>query len=137
MINNGKGAEFRNYGHPCYFLGEEADSFIAASGHFGNKSQELVKHYATDLGFEYISVRNKQEFLAEVDKFVDPNDRDRPILMEAFVNSKDESEALKILLNSAKEEESFATKMKSTAKTVIKDVLGNNTVNKIKTVLGK
>lgn len=137
LINNGKGGEFRNYGHPCYFLGEEADSFIAASGHFGNKSHELVKHYATDLGFEYISVRNKQEFLAEVDKFLDANDRELPLLIEAFTNSEDESEALRIVLNCIKEEESIATKMKSTAKTAIKEVLGEKTVNKIKTVLGR
>ena len=138
LINNGKGAEFRNYGHPCYFLGEEANSFIAASGHFGNKSHELVKHYATDLGFEYISIRNKQEFLAEVDKFLDANDRELPLLIEAFTNSEDESEALRIVLNCCiNEEESIATKMKSTAKTVIKDVLGDNTINKIKTVLGR
>lgn len=69
LINNGKGNEFRNYRHPCAFLGEEADEFVAAAGHYGNKSHKLVKDYATDLGYEYLSASNKEEFLAVIDKF--------------------------------------------------------------------
>lgn len=37
LINNGKGNEFRNYGHPCYFLGDEADRYVAAAGHYGEQ----------------------------------------------------------------------------------------------------
>ena len=46
LINNGKGNEFRNYGHYCYILGEDADEYVAAARHYGNKSTVLVKHYA-------------------------------------------------------------------------------------------
>ena len=54
LVNNGKGAEFRLYWHPAAAFKEDADAFMAAGGHFGNKSANLVKHYAEDLGFEYI-----------------------------------------------------------------------------------
>lgn len=137
LINNGKGTEFRNYSHPCYFMGEEADQYIAAAGHYGNKSHELVKHYATDLGFEYIAVRNKQEFLEGMDKFLDTQNMERPLLMEAFTNSEDESEALKMVLNCVKEKESVVSKMKSSAKSAIKEVVSEGTIRKIKTILGK
>ena len=40
---------------PVIFLGEEADRYVAAAGHYGNKSHCLVKDYATDLGYEYLS----------------------------------------------------------------------------------
>ena len=53
LVNNGKGTEFRHYSHPASILKEDADPFVAAAGHYGNKSGELVKHYAQDLGFEY------------------------------------------------------------------------------------
>ena len=105
LINNGKGAEFRRSDHVCCFLGEEADKFIAAAGHFGNKSHRLVKHYAADLGFEYTAVRNKQEFIEEMNKYVDAKDREMPLIIEAFTNAKDESDALSLLLNCLKEDE--------------------------------
>ena len=49
LVNNGKGTEFRNYMHPGAAFGEAADDYIAAAGHYGNKSRQLVRHYAEDL----------------------------------------------------------------------------------------
>jgi 2-succinyl-5-enolpyruvyl-6-hydroxy-3-cyclohexene-1-carboxylate synthase len=43
LINNGKGTEFRLSSHTAAQFGEEADRFIAAAGHFENKSLQLVK----------------------------------------------------------------------------------------------
>ena len=80
LINNGKGNEFRNYDHPCYFLGEEADRFVAAAGHYGNKSRCLVKDYATNLGYEYLSASNKEEFNAVVDRFLTPEQTEKPMV---------------------------------------------------------
>lgn len=84
LINNGRGNEFRNYGHPCYFLGDEADQYVAAAGHYGNKSPILIKHYATDLGYEYLSATNKTDFITTLDKFLSPEMNDKPILFEVF-----------------------------------------------------
>lgn len=137
LINNGKGTEFRNYGHPCYFLGEKADEYVAAAGHYGNMSTEFVKHYASDLGFEYISISNKQEFFDSIERFLDTNNLRKPILMEAFTDSKDESEALRMILNCLNEEKSITSKIKSKTKNAIKGIVGVDATEIVKNMLGK
>ena len=72
LINNGKGTEFRQYNHRAAQFGKDADEYIAAAGHFGNKSQTFVKHYAEDFGFEYMSAKNKQEFEEVFERFLNP-----------------------------------------------------------------
>ncbi len=62
MINNGKGTEFRQYNHHAAYFSEQADQYIAAANHFGNKSTSLVKNYAEGLGFRYLSASSKSEF---------------------------------------------------------------------------
>lgn len=99
LINNGMGAEFRNYGHPCYPYGEGAEKFMAAAGHYGSKSPLLVKHYAEDLGYEYITANDKETFLKQMPKFVNPKINDRPMVFEIFTNRQDESDALEMVLN--------------------------------------
>lgn len=136
LINNGRGTEFRNYGHPCYSYGDKADEFMAAAGHFGNKSTYLVKHYAEDLGYDYLSASNKIEYLKNIQLFVDPSITDKPLIYEIFIDYRDESEALKILLHCIHEEESISTKVKSTAKSVLKEVLGESTIKRIHNIIG-
>ena len=97
LINNGKGTEFRNYNHPGAAFGEDADAYIAAGGHYGNKSPYLVKHYAEDLGFEYLAASSKEEFLVNLDRFTDSNLTDKPMIFEAFTKHEDESGALKMM----------------------------------------
>lgn len=99
LVNNGRGAEFSNYSHPGYMLGEDAVSFVAAAGHFGNKSHKLIRHFAEDLGFEYMKADDKEEYLAVADRFFTPEHTLRPMLLEVFTDSKDESDALEIMLN--------------------------------------
>ena len=97
VINNGKGTEFRNYSHPAAVIGDEADAYVAAAGHYGNKSMTLLCHYAEDLGFKYFSARNKEEFNENIEEFTDPQIKPYPILMEVFTDSEYESTALKII----------------------------------------
>lgn len=132
LINNGKGNEFRNYGHPCRFLGDEADKFIAGAGHFGNKSHELVKHYATDLGYEYMSASNKEEFLLSVNHFLSHENLHKPILFEVFTETEDESDALRMVLNLIIDHK---TRIKKRIKSNIKAVLGESTVNAIRKII--
>lgn len=94
LINNGKGAEFRLYWHPVAAFKENADPYMAAAGHYGNKSTKLVKHYAEDLGFEYISATNKEEFYSVYKRFVDIRNNIKPMLFEVFTDSNDENNAL-------------------------------------------
>ncbi len=122
LINNGKGNEFRNYDHPCYFLGEEADRFVAAAGHYGNKSHCLVKDYATNLGYEYLSASNKEEFNAVVDRFLTPEQTEKPMLLEVFTETEDESQALEQTLNIITDSKYM---MKQKVKQIIKDFIGD------------
>lgn len=99
LINNGKGTEFRNYNHKAASFGDDADLYIAGAGHFGNKSNDLVKHYVEDLGFLYLSAQTKEEFIEKSSAFVDKEINNKPILFEVFTNNLDESDALKMIRN--------------------------------------
>lgn len=134
LINNGKGNEFRNYLHPCAFLGEEADEYIAGAGHYGNKSQKLVKDYATDLGYEYLSANNKEEFLSVVDTFLSSEKKGRPVLLEVFTETDDESNALETIRNLVVDHKAM---MKNAIKGAVKQVLGETGMQTVKKVLGK
>lgn len=123
LINNGMGAEFRNYGHPCYSYGKDAEKFMAAAGHYGNKSPKLVKHYAEDLGYEYLAASDKESFLASMPKFVAPKIEDKPILFEVFTDRQNESDALEIMLNLVKPTQGRLANVKSVVKNVVKSTL--------------
>lgn len=97
LINNGRGTEFRNPGHIAAEFGEAADPYMAAAGHFGNKSAALVKDLSHDLGFEYLTSSNKEEFLSVYERFVDSKLSDKPIIFEVFTDTEDESKALSMM----------------------------------------
>lgn len=99
LVNNGCGTEFKMYTHYAYRFGDEANPFIAGAGHFGNQSPDLVKHYAQDLGFEYITASSKWEYLENVKHFVTPQQLPRSIIFEVFTNHNDESDALRMMKN--------------------------------------
>lgn len=130
VINNGRGTEFRNYNHLAEKFGDDADAFMAAAGHFGNKSKSLIKHYAEDLGYRYLCANNKEEYLTAVDIFLDSSYREKSIIFEVFTDSKDESKALNMLYHI---EVTNMTK----AKGVIKKVIGENQINTIKKLIRK
>lgn len=125
LVNNGKGTEFRNFGHPAYSMGTKADSFIAAAGHYGNKSDSLVKAYVEALGIKYLSAHNKDTFLETAQKFVDTN-YNEAIVLEVFTDSSDESKALEILRTSYEEK---------SAKSVLKNIVGKDVIHKINSLL--
>ncbi len=102
LVNNGHGQEFRTYKHAVSVLGDDADPFIAAAGHFGNQSPQLVKSYAENLGFRYLSARTKEEVLTILPEFCSDKIGDKPIIVEVFTNNDDEYESLKLLQNIAK-----------------------------------
>lgn len=132
LINNGKGNEFRNYGHPCYFLGDEADKYIAAAGHYGNMSNLLVKNYAENLGYEYITASNKEEFNNVVKKFLSPENNDKPMLFEVFTETEDESDALETILNMVVDNKTI---VKDKLKKAVKEIVGQRGIETIKKVI--
>ena len=128
LINNGKGTEFRNYCHPGSAFGEDADRYIAAAGHYGNKSPELIKHYAQDLGYEYLTASNKEEFLQVYERFLTPEMTDKPMLFEIFTDNQDESDALKIVNN-------LKTDAIGKSKQIAKQILGETGKNLVKKIM--
>lgn len=134
LINNGKGTEFRLNIHYCNSFGEEADKYMAAAGHFGNQSPLLVRHIATDLGFQYITASTKDEFWANMPVFTNPALTERPILFEVFTKSEDESEALEIITNI---DSNLSGILKSNVIKMIKEVAGDKGVNTVKNIVGK
>ena len=84
LVNNGRGIEFRKKDHPGYQFGESADLYIAAGGHFGNMSKTLVKGFAENLGFEYLTASNKEEFKAAYARFITEEQTEKPMVFEIF-----------------------------------------------------
>lgn len=126
LVNNGRGIEFRNYRHPSSEFGDQADSFMAAAGHFGNQSSNLVKNYVTNLGFTYYSAKNKEEF-NEIEKpLLSPIIDEKPMLVEAFMTMECESTALKMLSNIIHEK---------SAKQIAKNIIGENGIKNVKKLL--
>ena len=132
LINNGKGNEFRNYNHPCYFLGEEADEYVAGAGHYGNKSNLLVKNYAENLGYEYLTASNKDDFKASMGKFLSVEKQDKPILFEVFTETEDESNALETILKMIVDTKTIC---KDKLKNVVRSVVGQGGIDVIKKVI--
>ena len=128
LVNNGRGIEFRNYSHPAYALGNTADPFIAASGHNGNQSKELVKAFVENLGFLYLSASNKEEFLNQMPDFVSPQ-KEAPVVFEVFTTTEAESNSLKNLLNA----QGGDTSLKST----VQKVIGEKGTKILKSIIGK
>ncbi|HOG19854.1 MAG TPA: thiamine pyrophosphate-binding protein [Salinivirgaceae bacterium] len=130
LVNNGKGTEFRQFNHVASQFGEDADKFIAAAGHFGNKSPELVKNYAQSLGFEYISASNKDEFEKVYERFLMPILTEKPIIFEVFTNSELESKALETITN-------VKVDLSGVIKKMAQKILGQSGVNTLKKISRK
>lgn len=125
LINNGRGTEFTNYTHSAAQFGNDVDRYIAASGHFGSKSKDLVKGFSEALGFEYSSASSKEELKMSLNKFMNPVITAQPMLLEVFTESGDESEALKNLL-------SLRSDNTVKAKSMAKSLIGQDNISKIK-----
>lgn len=132
VINNGCGVEFKNYNHTAHFMGDESGKYVAAEGHYGNKSPELIRHYAESLGFKYISASTKEEFYECMDEFVNPKTGEKSVIFEVFTKAEEESGALRMIRNLKSSTSKVAThKVKGIAgailgakgKQIIKDII--------------
>lgn len=129
LVNNGKGTEFRNYNHPAAYFGEEADEFMAAARHNGNKHPELVKHFAQDLGIDYLTASSKDEYLSVIEHFLIPEITKTPMLLEIFTSNEDESDAIKIV-STLKEDPKT---LRQTVREIIPDIM----IDVVKKIIGK
>ena len=92
----------------------------------------LVKHYVEALGFEYLSATNKEEFLNVRDAFVDPEVAERPVLIEVFTDSHEESKALETVMNLNTD---ATSRGKEKIKGMAKQVLGTRGLNLAKKII--
>lgn len=132
VINNGKGVEFRLINHNGSMFGEDTDKYIAAGGHFGNKSPQVLKHLAIDWGYEYLSASTKEEFLSVIEKFTNPMITDKPIIFECFTETNNETTALKMMEELIVDNNVL---LKNKVKETVKSVIGDTGVNIIKKII--
>jgi len=123
LVNNGRGVEFRKKDHPGYAFGESADMYIAAGGHFGNMSKSLVKNYAEDLGFEYVTASNKDEFEAVYAHFVSEEPSEKPMIFEIFADAANEVKNLDSVRHIKGMNIPMMDKITSTAKSGVKALI--------------
>lgn len=137
IVNNGKGTEFRNFYHTGSLFGDLADKYIAAGGHYGNKSHSLVKHFAEDLGFEYLSANNKEEFLQHASHFVSPSNVGKSIVFEVFTDNQEESDALLTTWSLEKDSKTLKQNVKINVSKTVRNILGEKGIALIKLIRNK
>ena len=103
VVNNSRGTEFRLYKHIAAIFGNDADKYMAAAGHNGNKSLTLLKDLSANLGINYLSASSKEEFLSVEEMFISKEPLDKPVILEVFVDSFDESEAMETITSFMKD----------------------------------
>lgn len=129
VLNNGSGAEFQLYIHFCNIFGEDTKKFIAADGHNGRQSHDLLKHIAQDLNYEYLSADDKNEFLKGLERFTCDHLTERPMIFEVFTTPEKDSDALKLMSTIEVNAESVVRKGIVNG---IKKVAGESGLNKVK-----
>lgn len=134
IVNNGGGGEFKIYSHPAYQFGDGGNPYMAATGHFGNKSRSLLRHYAEDLGYEYLSADDKDSFLKALDRFCVSEITDRSMIFEVFTDTSNESDAIYAMRHLVKSTKGDA--MEKT-KDIIKNVAGKKVLDTVQKIINK
>lgn len=116
LINNNGGVEFKLNGEDKNIV----DNYIAAANHYGNS-----KGWAESCNFKYLSASNMNEFESVYNEFLSASDK--PIILEAFILDKNESEAYHSLINKNKKIDA-----KQILKNSVKKIIGENNYKKIK-----
>ena len=109
-------------------MGDDANEYIAAAGHFGNKSEQIVKNYVELLGFEYMSAKNKGEFIECCERFLNVVRYDKPFLFEVFTNDKDEAMANYMSSNLLKD-------LKGKMKKIVIEKLGSKQIEQVRKII--
>ena len=134
LINNGRGVEFHTYKHSASKFGDDTDKFIAAYGHNGRQSSDLVKNMSDALGFNYITASTKEEFLSQLSIFISTQITSKPMIFELFIEKVDDSDVLRLIRQiNGKPKESLVKQ----AYSVVGQIFGDNVANTIKSFLHK
>ena len=132
VVNNGLGFEMKfpaSWGYSiANSIGVSEDNYVCAAGHYS--SPDLIKSYVYGLGFEYLKVSTKEQYLDCLPKIVSNEKQDRTLVVEIVVNSENEDAALN-LIGSIMVDESNA------AKAAIKKAIGKKGIDAIKKMMGR
>ena len=127
VVNNGLGFEMKfpaSWGYSiANSIGVSEDNYVCAAGHYS--SPDLIKSYVYGLGFEYLKVSTKEQYLDCLPKIVSNEKQDRTLVVEIVVNSEIEDAALN-LIGSIMVDES------NVAKAAIKKAIGKKGIDAIK-----
>lgn len=129
LVNNGKGCEFTHSMNPGHIFKEDVNPYIAAAGHFGDQSHTLVRDYAKNLGFKYLTASTKREFMKNMDEFLNPSITSSYIF-EVFTHDYDENEALRLMASKG-----AADDVKKAIKENIKNTIGYKGIGLVKKIL--
>lgn len=99
LINNGGGVEFKYAGNPGAQFEGTTGEYITGACHYGSKSPTFVKNMAQELGFRYLSARNKEEFQHHVRDFVTNSPTEKPMLFECFTDMSNDADAVEAMGN--------------------------------------
>lgn len=130
VVNNDGGQQFRNFDHPASKMGPDSEPFIAAAGHYGPKSPNLIKHYVEDLGLKYLTASSKDEFEKVLPEFMQNG---QSVVLEVFTNKDDENEAFVLLRNIIPADKNIVTSLKST----VLNHLSDENVGRLKKIFKK
>lgn len=132
VVNNGLGFEMKfpaSWGYSiANSIGVSEDNYVCAAGHYS--SPDLIKSYVYGLGFEYLKVSTKEQYLDCLPKIVSNEKQDRALVVEIVVNSENEDAALN-LIGSIMVDES------NVAKAAIKKAIGKKGIDAIKKMMGR
>lgn len=131
VINNGTGYEMHTSNSVGKVFGDPiADIYFAAGGHNGNQSRTILKNFVEDLGFEYIPIETKDEYLENVSYITSSDMYEKPLFVEVFVNMNDDDFAY----NATKK---IIVSSKTMVKDMAKNLLGEKNINSLKKLIGK
>jgi len=132
LVNNAVGFEMHGsftLGHKIASeFGVNEDDFIAAGGHYGQGNSQVVKHFVEDFGCVYMTASSKQEYMNNLNYFINTEDLLKPIVFEAQVNPIDEDLANTIICELVEDKTKFAKK-------IVKGIIGESKYDSLKNIL--
>ncbi len=133
LVNNGLGDEM----HMSYSIGSQLHDdefkYVCADGHFRSHldGMSAAGSWATAMGVSYSRAENKQQFMEQIDKFMDPNN-EGPILLEC-VTTPDADVQAGTMLTQLDPNINREKKLKK----AIKNIVPNSIIQKTKKMLSK
>lgn len=113
LINNNGGNIYKQDTASVHkYLGDkETNKYRVIAGNLKNRSNDIVKHFAEDLGLEYLSASSKAEFEEVYKHFLDREMTNNSMLFELFTDDEDEQEAFKIIFSLDTSTEEYAKQL--------------------------